>query len=416
VNVEPESNDSMTSNEIVIVGAGHAGGRMAEALRAAGVAAPIHLIGEEAYPPYERPPLSKDLLTGKVAIESTFIQPASYWAEQGITLHLGTRATALDRAARQVRLDDGTVLGYATLVLATGGRPRRLAVPGAESPRLRYLRDIEDTKALRALLAPGKRLTVVGAGVIGLEVAASARILGAEVTVLEMAPAPLGRVVERAVGEWFLALHRGRGVDMRMGVQLREIRDTGKDAVLALADGSLVEADVIVAGIGIQPNSELAEAAGLAVEDGVMTDALGRTADPAIFAIGDVARSFHPMLGRHQRLEAWRCAENQSRAVAQVIAGGTAPYDEVPWMWSDQYDVNLQVAGLPRTADRTVRRGGADKFTLIQLLDGTVVGGVTVNQGRDMRPLQSLIAKAARPDPARLADPTVQLALIAKET
>jgi 3-phenylpropionate/trans-cinnamate dioxygenase ferredoxin reductase subunit len=412
--VEPK--DSMTSDAIVIVGAGHAGGRMAEALRAAGVAAPIHLVGEEAYPPYERPPLSKDLLTGKVAVESTFIQPAAFWAEHGITLHLGARASAIDRAAKQVRLADGATLDYATLVLATGGRPRRLALPGSDSPRLRYLRDIEDTKALRGLLAPGKRLTVVGAGVIGLEVAASARTLGAAVTVLELAPAPLGRVVERAVGDWFLALHLKNGVDMRMGASLREIRDTEAGAVLALTDGTTVEADVIVAGIGIQPNSELAEAAGLAVADGVVTDAHGRTADPAIFAIGDVASSFHRVLGRHQRLEAWRGAENQPRAVAQVIAGGTAPYDEVPWMWSDQYDVNLQVAGLPRAADRTVRRGTDDKFTLIQLLDGVVVGGVTVNQGRDMRPLQSLIAKAARPDPARLADPAVQLAQIAKET
>jgi 3-phenylpropionate/trans-cinnamate dioxygenase ferredoxin reductase component len=411
-----EPNDSMSSDGIVIVGAGHAGGRMAEALRAAGVAVPIHLVGAEVHPPHERPPLSKDLLTGKVALEQTFLQPVSYWAENGISLHLGVRASALDRAAKQLLLADGTVLAYATLVLATGGRPRRLAVPGADSPRLRYLRDIEDTMALRAQLAPGKRLAVVGAGVIGLEAAASARALGAAVTVLEMAPAPLGRVVERAVGEWFLALHRKHGVDMRMGASLREIRDTPAGAVLSLADGATLEADVILAGIGIEPNSELAAAAGLEVEDGVLTDALGRTADPAIFAVGDVARSFHPVLGRHQRLEAWRCAENQPRAVAQVIAGGAAPYDEVPWMWSDQYDVNLQVAGLPRAIDRTVRRGGADKFTLIQLCDGVVVGGVTVNQGRDMRPLQLLIAKAARPDPARLADPAVQLGQLAKET
>jgi NADPH-dependent 2,4-dienoyl-CoA reductase/sulfur reductase-like enzyme len=300
------------------------------------------------------------------------------------------------------------------LVLATGGRPRKLDLPGADSPRLRYVRDIEDTKALRTMLVPGARLAVIGAGVIGLEVAASARLLGAAVTVLEVAPAPLGRVVERVVGDWFLALHRERGVDMRMGAGVRAIRDGATGAVLELADGAAIEADAIVVGIGIVPNSELAREAGLEVDDGVVVDACGRTADPAIFAIGDVARSFHPVLARHARLEAWRNAENQSRAVAQVIAGGSAPYDEVPWMWSDQYDVNLQVAGLPRAVDRTVRRGGDDKFTLIQLLDGVVVGGVTVNQGRDMRPLQLLIAKAAKPDLARLADPAVPLAQLAK--
>ena len=404
----------MGSDAIVIVGAGHAGGRMAEALRAAGVAAPIHLVGAEHHPPYERPPLSKDLLTGKVAPEQTFIQPAGYWAEHAITLHLGVRAEAVDRAARQVRLSDGGTLDYGVLVLATGGRPRRLTLPGADSPRLHYLRDIEDTKALQAALRPGARLAVIGAGVIGLEVAASARSLGASVSVLEMAPMPLGRVVEPAVGAWFLALHRGHGVDMRMGVQLRAIHDTPSGARLELADGTGVEADVIVAGIGIQPNTELAAAAGLEVEDGIVVDDCGRTADPAIFAVGDVARGFHRVLGRHQRLESWRCAENQPRAVAQVIAGGAAPYDEVPWMWSDQYDVNLQVAGMPRAVDRTLRRGGDDRFTLIQLHDGVVVGGVTVNQGRDMRPLQQLIAKAARPDPARLADPAVPLAQLAK--
>ena len=404
----------MAADAIVILGAGHAGGRMAEALRAAGVAAPIHLVGEEAYPPYERPPLSKDLLAGKVAVESTFIQPLAFWTEHAVTLHLGMRAEAIDRAARRVRLSDGSALEYGVLVLATGGRPRRLALPGADTKRLRYLRDIEDAKALQAALRPGTRLAVIGAGVIGLEVAASARGLGADVTVLELAPMPLGRVVDATVGEWFLALHRRNGVDFRMGVRPVEIRDTGAGATIVLADGGTLEADVIVAGIGIHPNSELAAAAGLAVEDGVVVDAHGRTADPAIFAVGDVACAFHPSLGRHQRLEAWRCAENQPRAVAQVIAGGAAPYDEVPWMWSDQYDVNLQVAGLPRAVDQTIRRGGDDRFTLVQLRDGAVVGGVTVNQGRDMRPIQQMIAKAARPDPARLADPAVQLAQLAK--
>jgi 3-phenylpropionate/trans-cinnamate dioxygenase ferredoxin reductase subunit len=404
----------MAADAIVIVGAGHAGGRMAEALRAAGVTAPIHLVGDEAYPPYERPPLSKDLLAGKVAVEATFIQPLAFWTEHAVTLHLGVRAEAIDRAARCVRLSDGSALAYGVLVLATGGRPRRLTLPGADTPRLRYLRDIEDTKALQAALRPGTRLAVIGAGVIGLEVAASARGLGAAVTVLELASTPLGRVVDATVGDWFLALHRRNGVDLRMGVRPVEIRDTGAGAAIVLADGGTIAADLIVAGIGIQPNSELAAAAGLAVEDGVVVDAHGRTADPAIFAVGDVACAFHPSLNRHQRLEAWRCAENQPRAVAQVIAGGTAPYDEVPWMWSDQYDVNLQVAGMPRTVDRTIRRGGDDRFTLVQLHDGVVVGGITVNQGRDMRPIQQMIAKAARPDPARLADPAVQLAQLAK--
>jgi NADPH-dependent 2,4-dienoyl-CoA reductase/sulfur reductase-like enzyme len=404
----------MTTDAIVIVGAGHAGGRAAEALRAAGVGAPIHLVGAERHPPYERPPLSKELLTGRLAVEKTYIQPATFWAEHAIALHLGAPAVALDRAARQVRLGDGGVLDYATLVLATGARPRRLTVPGADSPRVRYLRDIEDTHAIQAALGPAKRLAIVGAGVIGLEVAASARALGAAVTVVEVAPLPLGRVVDPLVGEWFLALHRRHGVEMRMSERLVAIRDSDAGVTLELAAGAPVDADLVVIGIGVVPNLELARDAGLAVDDGIVVDQFGRTADPAIFAVGDVARAFHPSLGRHARLEAWRNAENQPRAVARVIAGGSEPYDEVPWMWSDQYDVNLQVAGLPRAVDRTVRRGGDDKFTLIQLSGGAVVGAITVNQGRDMRPLQQLIAKAAAVDPERLADPAVPLAQIAK--
>jgi NADPH-dependent 2,4-dienoyl-CoA reductase/sulfur reductase-like enzyme len=402
------------SEAIVILGAGHAGGRMAEALRAAGVTAPIHLIGEEPYPPYERPPLSKELLVGKKTVEQTYIQPAGYWAEHAIDLRLGARAVALDRQAKRVTLADGTTLGYATLVLATGGRPRRLSLPGADTPRVRTLRDVADTHALQAALKPGARVVVVGAGVIGLEVAASARALDCAVTVLEVAPAPLGRVVERSVGDWFLALHRARGVDMRMGASLQAIVDGPGGAALSLADGTRLEADIVLVGIGIIPNAELAQAAGLEVDDGIVVDACGRTADPAVFAVGDVARGFHPVVGRHVRLEAWRNADNAPRAVAQVIAGGDQPYVEVPWMWSDQYDVNLQVAGLPGAVDRTIRRGGDDKFTLLQLLDDVVVGGVTVNQGRDMRPIQQLIAKAAKVDPARLADPAVQLGAIAK--
>ncbi|MBI3516842.1 MAG: FAD-dependent oxidoreductase [Proteobacteria bacterium] len=402
------------TDAIVIVGAGHAGGRTAETLRAAGVTAPIQLIGAESYPPYERPPLSKDLLTGKIAVEKTYIQPAAYWAEHDIALVLDAPAAALDRAAKQVRLSDGRVLDYATLVLATGGRPRRLSLPGSDSGRVRYLRDIEDTRAIRAALGPDARLAIVGAGVIGLEVAASARALGAAVTVLEVAPMPLGRVVDRALGEWFMALHRGHGVDMRMGVSVQAIRDGAGGAVLELADGATVAADLVVVGIGIVPNAELARDAGLTVDDGIVVDQFGRTADPAIFAVGDVARAFHPTVGRHVRLEAWRNADNQSRAVARVIAGGSEPYVEVPWMWSDQYDINLQVAGLPSAVDASVRRGTDDKFTVIQLKDGAVVGGVTVNQGRDMRPLQQLIAKAAQVDAERLADPAVPLAQIAK--
>ena len=405
-----------SDHHLVILGAGHAGGRAAEALRAAGFAGKVTLVGSETHPPYERPPLSKELLAGTCEVERTYLKPAEFYETAGIALRLGVPAQAIERAAQTLRLADGAALPYDSLLLTLGARARRLAMPGGADPHLYYLRDIDDCLKLRGVLGAGKRLVVIGAGFIGLEAAAVARGRGSAVTVLEAAATPLARVAPPALGEYFAALHRRRGVDLRTGATVTAIAAHGAEAVVTLASGETLSADAVLVGIGAVPNSELAAEADLAVNDGIVVDAQGRTSDSRIFAAGDVTRHFNPLLGRRIRLESWQNAQNQAIAVARVMAGGTAPYAELPWFWSDQYDVNLQTAGAPERWDEIVWRGRAEdgRFTLFYLDRGVPVGGATVNNARDMR-FVKLLATQGRPvDPARLADPAAKLADIAK--
>jgi NADPH-dependent 2,4-dienoyl-CoA reductase/sulfur reductase-like enzyme len=405
-----------SDHHIVILGAGHAGGRAAEALRSAGFAGKVTLVGSENHPPYERPPLSKDLLAGNCAIERTYLKPREFYEQSGIALRLGTLAAEIERKAQRVRLADGTALPYDSLLLTLGARARRLALPGGSGAAVYYLRDIDDCLVLRDRLGPDKRLIVIGAGFIGLEAAAVARGRGCTVTVIEAAATPLARVAPPALGEFFAALHRRQGVELRTGAAVTAIEMRGGEAVVALASGERLDADAVLVGIGAVPNSELAAAADLAVEDGIVVDAQGRSSDPQIFAAGDVTRHFNPLLGRRIRLEAWLNAQNQAIAVAKVMAGGAEPYAELPWFWSDQYDVNLQTAGAPERWDTLVWRGRAEdgKFTLFTLADGVPVGGATVNNARDMRFIKLLVAGGRKVDPDRLADPAVKLADVTK--
>lgn len=397
---------------LVIVGAGHAGGRAAEALRASGFAGPVTLIGSEGHPPYERPPLSKDLLAGKIAPERAYLKPPGFYEEAGISLRLGTTVSEIDRTAQTLRLADGTALPYDSLLLTTGARPRRLAIPGSDGARIFYLRDIEDALALRAAIGSGRHLVVIGAGFVGLEAAAIARRLDCAVTVIELAPVPLARVAAPELGAFFAELHRRNGVALRTGTSVVAMEPRGDQvAVTTSADETLI-ADAVLVGIGAVPNTELAQAAGLAVDDGIVVDAHGRTGDPRIFAAGDVTRHFNPLLGRTVRLEAWQNAQNQAIAVAKVMAGGAQPYAELPWFWSDQYEVNFQTAGAPLRWDSLAWRGRPDdgRFTVFYLAGGVPVAGATVNNARDMRFVKQLVAQARPLDAARLADPAVKLA------
>jgi 3-phenylpropionate/trans-cinnamate dioxygenase ferredoxin reductase subunit len=409
---------NVAARHILIVGAGHAGGVAAAALRQAGFTGAITLIGSEPHPPHERPPLSKELLAGAIPIEKTYLQPLAFYADNGIAFRPAETAVAIDRQARRVELKSGDSLSYDMLLLTTGARARRLTLPGADHPRVVYLRDIADSLALRQLLATGPRVVVIGAGFIGLEAAAVARKRGSAVTIIEIQPEPLQRVCPPAIGRFMADLHRRNGVELRTGTALTAIEPDGDALALRTADGNAIAADVVLAGIGAQPNTELARTAGLAVDDGIVTDEFGRTSDPQIFAAGDVTRHFNPLLGRRLRLEAWANAQNQAIAVAKVMAGGAAPYAEVPWFWTDQYDVNLQIAGAPERWDALVWRGGiGDKaFTVFGLDGGRPIAAITMNNGRDMRFARELIARRRIIDPTRLADTKVKLQDLARES
>jgi 3-phenylpropionate/trans-cinnamate dioxygenase ferredoxin reductase subunit len=401
----------VSDRHIVIVGAGHAGGRAAEALRAAGHTGRVTLVGSEKHPPYERPPLSKELLAGAIEHAKTYLNPEAFYTEKNIALRLGTMVGAIDRKGQRIELHDGDRIPYDALLLTTGARARRLPLPGGDGERVFYLRDIDDSLALRARLTDGTRLAVIGAGFIGLEVAATARKRGAQVTVLELAPYPLARVAAPEIGQYLAALHRAKGVDLQTGVKVIAIEDTGKELRILLDGGKPVLADYAAIGIGAQPNVELAQAADIETRDGVIVDAFGRSSDPAVFAAGDVTRHLNPLLGRHVRLEAWQNAQNQGIAIAKIMAGGEQAFSEVPWFWTDQYETNLQMAGAPDKWDRVIFRGEPTDpgFTLFQLLDRKVVAAVTVNNARDMRFGRMLIQNGKIVDPALLGDKSTKL-------
>lgn len=395
----------------IIVGAGQAGGWAAIGMRQAGFAGRILLIGEEAWRPYERPPLSKSVLTAEAPPELQYFHPATKYAEQEIELLLGVAVTGLDLGTKHIRLADGRALGYDRLLLATGGHARPLAVPGGAHALT--LRTWEDALAIRARLATARRVVCIGAGVIGLEIAASARTRGAEVTVLEATGGAMGRAMSPEGAGIVTRLHRDAGVVLRFNVVVERIDQEGDACVVRCADGACLVADLVVAGIGMQRNLALAEQAGLAIDGGIVVDECGRTSAPDVFAAGDVAAFLHPMFGRRLRLEAWRHAQNHGLAVGKAMAGNATPYDDVPWFWTDQYGVNVQVAGLPAEAARTIVRVDAPpaSFVAVHLTaDDRVIGVTAANSPRDIRAGQALI-KAGRPvDIAQVADLVVPLA------
>ncbi|WP_067464378.1 NAD(P)/FAD-dependent oxidoreductase [Actinomadura macra] len=401
---------------LVVVGAGQAGGWVAVSLREHGYRGTITLIGDEAYPPYERPPLSKEFLSEPVPAERMAIKAASFYQDAGIELRLGQQVTRLDRHRRTLSLRGGGETRYDRLVLTTGARPRRLSVPGGAAERVLYLRGIPDAERLRDALADGRRLIVVGGGLIGMEVAAAAARRGLEVTVLEQAARLMERVLPAQISDHLAQVHTAHGVHLRVGAEIRRIETGPRDVRVHLGDGSVATADHIVAGIGAVPNDELAAAAGIAVGDGVLVDEFGATSDPHVYAAGDVARFHHPPLGRGIRLESWHNAQNQAIAVGRGIAGDRRPYDEVPWFWSDQYDVNVQIAGAAQGwPDPVCRRDPRGRgFTVLALRDGVPVAAATVDQPREMRAARTLLARGRPIDRAALADPAVPLAALVR--
>ncbi|MGQ0662966.1 MAG: NAD(P)/FAD-dependent oxidoreductase [Pseudomonadota bacterium] len=401
----------MAGQVYLIVGAGHAGGRAAETIRQAGFAGTLVLVGEERYRPYERPPLSKELLLAPAAAHLPFLREGGYYAAERIDFRPGIRVMALDRAARQVLLSTGDRLAYDRLLLATGGRARTLAVPGADLSGVLTLRDLDDCQAIAAGLRQGASVVVIGAGFIGLEVAAAARTRGARVSVLEATERLMGRAVPPDIGDIFARLHRARGVELRLGIGVIGFEGRAKVERVVLGDGTALAADLVVVGIGIKPNDELAADSGLAVADGILVDEFGATSDPRIAAAGDATRHYNPSLGRHLRLESWHNAQNQAIAVARTMCGAPTPYAQVPWFWTDQYDVNLQMVGAPESIDGLVFRGdpAGPRFTAFALAGGAVVAAYTLNAARDMRLARKLVEANMRVDPGSLGDEKLPL-------
>lgn len=405
---------SAQANNVVIVGAGQAGAWVAITLRALDPERAITLVGAEPHPPYERPPLSKTLLSGTTTLEGAYIKPQAFYADNGIDLLLDSTVASIDRDSKTVVLADGRRLPYGVLVLATGARPRQLPLPGVDLPQVHMLRSAGDAERIKTQLRPGQRVVAIGAGFIGLELAAAAVEASCTVTVLDAAPQPMGRVVDKAVADVIAASHATRGVSLRMSCKISAIVREGDHAAVELGDGERIPADLVIVGVGSIPNTELAQQAGLDCQDGVLVDAMGRTNDPNIYAVGDVSRHFNPLLGRALRLESWQNAQNHGQAVARIIAGGDQPYAEIPWFWTDQYDFNFQMAGVPMEWDRVVWRGQPEsgKFSAFYLQGDRVVAGNTFNNARDMRFIKAMISGAMPVEDAMLADPAQSLAKV----
>lgn len=396
---------------IIIVGAGQAAAQAVQTLRAKGSDERIIVIGDEPYVPYERPPLSKALLAGEIELDRVYLKKPAYYEEKGVELRLDTRVEAIDRAARAVTLSDGAPLRYDALIIATGSRVRKLRLPGADLAGIHYLRSIDDVLAIREGLKPGARLAIVGAGYIGLEVAAVARKLGVEVTVLEALDRVMNRVVAAPISHFYEDVHRAAGVDLRLGVGISGFEGDGHVTAVRLADGTHVACDLAVVGIGIQPNVELAEDAGLEVANGIAVDDCARTSDPHIFAAGDCTNHPNALLGGRLRLESVQNAVSQGKAAALAILGMPEPYAEVPWFWSDQYDLKLQIAGLSEPTDELVLRGDPQsrKFSAVYLRNNVIVAINVINNLKDFLPAKKLIAERRVVDRARLSDPEVSL-------
>jgi 3-phenylpropionate/trans-cinnamate dioxygenase ferredoxin reductase subunit len=404
----------VSDEPFVIVGGGLAGAKAAEALREQGFTGPVVLIAEESSLPYERPPLSKDYLAGKAERDSFVVHPAEWYAEHQVDLRRDTTVTAVDTAAHRVRLADGSELGYAKLLLATGSRPRTLPLPGADADGVLHLRRVEDADRIRSTISSISRLAVIGAGWIGLEVTAAARAAGVEVTVLESGELPLLRVLGSEVATVFADLHAANGVNFRFGVGVEEIAtEQGRATGVRLADGSTVLADAVLVAVGAVPNVSLAVEAGLAVDGGVLVDAGLRTSDPDVFAVGDIASQDHPVLKRRVRVEHWANALNQPAVAATGMLGGSGVYSELPYFFTDQYDLGMEYTGLaePGGYDRVVFRGdvAAREFIAFWLSDNRVLAGMNVNVWDVTDGIKGLVGGGEQVDPNRLCDPDIPL-------
>ena len=396
---------------VAIIGAGQAAAQLIDSLRRRGYVGAITLVGDEGFP-YQRPPLSKKYLAGELGLDRLQLRQPTYFDEQRVELRLGRRAIAINRHSKQVQLDDGTMLEYEHLVIATGSHPRRLKLPGADLAGVHYLRSLSDADHLRTEVHVGQHAVIIGGGYIGLEVAATLRQLGMEVTVLEMADRVMNRVVAEPVSRYYEREHASHGVKIELGARVLALRgDTDARIAAVETDRGSIAANLVVVGIGVLPTDELAQSAGLACDNGVIVDEYCRTSDPAIFAIGDCSNHPSAHYGRRIRLESVDNAFEQANTVAANITGTPTQHDRVPWFWSDQYHHKLLIVGLADGHDRAILRGDPanHSFSVCYLRDGEFIAIDTVNMAKDQMAARKLIASRMRPDVTKLSDISIAL-------
>lgn len=402
----------MSGGHCVIVGGGHAVAQLAASLRQEGWTGAVTIVSAETVLPYHRPPLSKTFLCTDDADESLLIRPREFYEKQAIDVRLGVRAKLVDRSAQRVELDDGTSLAYDRLVLATGAQVRKLGVPGASLANVFYLREIADVHALRAALVPGARAVVIGGGYIGLETAASLRKIGLDVTVLEAQPRVLQRVTAPEVSAFYARVHEEEGVRLHTGVTVDAIVGETRVTGVRLGDGRMIDADLVIVGVGVLPVVALAAQAGLKVENGIVVDEHARTSDANIYAIGDCTRHFNPIYARWMRLESVQNANDQARTAALALCGKPAPYRALPWFWSDQFDLKLQIAGLSEGFDEVVMRGDpriGRSFAAFYFCRGRLIAVDAINRPKEFMIGKRFLTEQQSADPRRLADDSIDI-------
>ena len=404
------------SRIFVIIGASQAGGWIAKTLRAEGFKGRVVLIGEEKYLPYERPPLSKDALLGEAELDSTYFWPPETYPELNFETMLGVRATAIDRTAKQVTLDNGDVLAYDRLAITTGTRPRRLPIDGADLAGVHYLRTMDDTLAIQADAKNGAVALIVGGGWIGLEVAATLGKLGCKSVVVEFADRLCGRAVTPEISAWMLDFHKGHGIDVRLNTGVERFEGDGALQRAILSDGDTIVCTLAVVGIGVLPNVEIAAEAGIEIDNGIKVDDLCRTSDPKIFSAGDVTNHPNALLGKRIRLESWENAQNQGIAAGKSMLDKGESYSEIPWFWSDQHDANIQMIGLPEAWDEVATRGdtGDNEFMTIYLKDSKIIGAISVNNPRDLRFAKRLMQAGKPVSATDIADTSIKMQALLK--
>ncbi|MFH5228599.1 NAD(P)/FAD-dependent oxidoreductase [Antrihabitans spumae] len=402
-----------TQPTFVIVGGGLAGAKLAEALRDKDFAGTVILLSQEDHLPYERPPLSKEHITGKKSLDGFTVLTRQWYRDHHIDLRLGTEVTAIDRSAKTVSLPDGSTISYDKLALATGSRSRRPPIPGSDAVGVHYLRTVEESDALVDVLAHGGRLAVVGAGWIGLEIAANAREKGVDVTIVEAAELPLLAALGSEMGAVFADLHREHGVDFRFGAKVEAITDSDGTATgLRLGDGTTIDADAVLVAVGAAPNIEIADAAGLDTDSGVLVDASMTTSDPDIVAVGDIAEQDHPVLHHRIRVEHWANALNQPAVAAATMLCKSATYENLPYFYTDQYDLGMEYVGHATDYAQVVVRGDTAKREFVAFwlgADNTVKAGMNVNIWDVTDAVKALVASGRPVDPELLANPEVGL-------